>query len=334
MAVDPVPWFIQAPAEHSAEVARTLAYQAIGGKEGLARRGDLTVQALPVPGGAVQVLPGAAGILNRGSGGAGQAYVGRVGAAVSVPIAATGSGSGRSDLIVFRVDDPQYGGAVPPSAENGPYIMLDVVSGVPAGTVRVQDVPGHEADSAVTLARVDLPASTGTVTGAMITNVSKVANPLTESVLRTYALVTADLVTLTATSAYPAGGQTWPVAVEAAWGEIDIPEWATRAKIVMTWAGVLQPAGDAWGGVWVQVGPTANPDNVKTQLVRWDSPKASNASRTVVIAADDIPIPTALRGTSQKFYPRANVEAGSTNSARPSLDWGSAMVLQVEFYEG
>lgn len=330
MAVDPVPWFIQAPAEHSAEVARTLAYQAIGGKEGLARTGDLMVQALPVPGGAVQVLPGAAGILNRGSGGGGQAYVGRVGAAVTVPIAATGSGAGRSDLLVFRVQDPQYGGPVPPSAEEGPYIGLDVISGVTAGTTRVQDVPGHEADSAVTLARVDLPASTGTVTNGMITSLARVANPLRESVLRTYALVGGDTAPLTSTSAYPTGGQTWPVAVEDAWGGVDIPEWATRARIIMTWAGVLC-SGNAWGTVWVQVAPTVNPANVKTQAVAWDAQNAPGNYRTVVIASDDIAIPEALRGTSQKFYPRARKDPAAAGSA--TLDWGSAMVLQIEFYE-
>lgn len=334
MSVDPVPWFIAAPAEHSAEVARTIAYQAISGKEGLARNGDLLVQALPVPGGAVRVLPGAAGILNRAPGGAGQAYIGRVGAAVSVPIAATGSGSGRSDLIVFRVDDPQYGGPTPPSAEDGPYIRLDVVSGVNPDVTRVQQVPGHEFDAAVTLARVDIPASTGTITDAMITNVSRVANPLTEGVLRVHNVTGAEAQTLTATGAYPLGGTTWPTAVEAAWGDTFIPEWATRARVIMTWAGVLQPPGDMLGRVWVQLGMSANPDRVITQETRFDSPNVSSGSRVTLIAADDVAIPESMRGTFQKFYPRGNVESSKPSAARPSVDWGTSVVLQVEFYEG
>lgn len=330
--IDAVPWFIAAPAEHSAEVARTLAYQAIGGKEGLARAGDLLVRALPVPGGAVQVLPGAAGILNRAPGGGGQAYVGRVGAAVSVPIAATGSGSGRTDLIVFRVDDPQYGGSVPPSAEKGPYIRLDVISGVNANVTRVQDVPDHETDSAVTLARVTLPASTGTVTSAMITNVSRVANPLRETVLRTYALTGSDTVELTNTTEYPAGA-TWPFAVESAWGETFIPEWATRARIIMTWAGVLH-TNNSWGEVWVQVGATVVPENRKTQQVAWDAQNAAGNYRSVLIASDDIAIPVALRGGAHKFYPRARKSPASPAGSKTVLDWASSLSLQIEFYEG
>lgn len=330
MAVDPVPWFIQAPAEHSAESARTLAYQAIGGKEGLARSGDLEVTALDVPGGAVRVMPGAAGILNRGSGGSGQAYVGRVGAAVDVPIAATGSGSGRSDLIMFRVDDPQYGGALPTSDTDGPYIKIDVLSGVPGDTIRVQDVPGREADSAVTLARIDIPASTGTITAGMVKNVSQVANPLSQSVLRTYALSNEDTEILTVAGV---SGEVWPNASSVAWGGVFIPEWATRVRVVTTWAGVLMPPGNSWGHVWTQLAGLGGGTPVETARVGWDSPNVSNNSRQAFIAADDIAVPAGLRGTSQRVSPKGRI-LGGTNPARPVLTSSSALVVQLEFYEG
>lgn len=329
---DPVAWFIGGGAEHSPEVARLLAFAATSGAEGIVAVGDLRVAPLDVPGGAVRVMPGSALVLNRAAGGSSQTYVGRLPVADTVEIAATGSGAGRTDLIVARIEDPFMSGEpwdAPVDPKVGPYVFTRVIPNVPAGTTRVQDVPGHSGSSAVALARVTLPASTGTVTAAMVTDLRVVASPRSVPMLRTYALVGADKSVLTATSAYPVGGQTWPTAVEDAWGELEIPAWATRARIVMTWAGVLC-TNNSWGAVWVQVGMTANPDNRKTQEVLWDAQNAAGNYRTAIVAADDIAIPAALRGTRQKFYPRGRKTSGSGTT---TLDWGSAMVLQVEFYE-
>lgn len=321
MAVDPVPWFIQAPAEHSAEVARTLAYQAIGGKEGLARAGDLLVQALPVPGGAVQVLPGAAGILNRGSGGDGQAYVGRVGSAVSVPIAATGSGSGRSDLIVFRVQDPQYGGDVPASPEAGPYIFLDVISGVPAGTTRLQSVPGHEADTAITLARVDLPASTGTVAAGMITNVSRVANPRKERGMIT---------------AYPTGVRTmgnstygpWPLTADER-PMVFVPEWAEFVRISVTIMGAKFTPGSIETVAGIRTGFGATTPGQNTIMVE---DAASSAGRNLYAVVGTHRIPVAQRGQNQAINVQAAVSSGA-GSGSWQADYQTSVLIDYEFSE-
>lgn len=324
MAVDPVPWFIQAPAEHSAEVARTLAYQAIGGKEGLARAGDLFVQALSVPGPAVQVLPGAAGILNRGSGGGGQAYVGRVGSAVTVPIAATGSGAGRSDLIVFRVQDPQYGGDVPASPEAGPYIFLDVISGVPAGTTRLQSVPSHEADTAITLARVDLPASTGTVTAGMITNVAAVANPRRE---RAQVVV------------YPTGatgeGRAIPTSAYGPWPLIGserpmvwVPEWAEQVIVRCDMAGVtFSPGAGGKTGAGLRVAMSGATPGEHIAIIE---DAASTANRENYFVVGTIRIPEALRGTWQMIEIQG-VRADGVGIWR--ADYQSAVAVDYEFSE-
>lgn len=323
MAVDPVPWFVQAPAEHSAEVARTLAYQALGGREGLAREGDLFVQALPVPGGAVQVLPGAAGILNRGSGGGGQAYVGRVGSAVTVPIATTGSGAGRSDLIVFRVQDPQYGGAVPASAEAGPYIFLDVISGVPAGTTRLQSVPGHEADSAVTLARVDMPASTGTVLNTMITNVSSVANPRRMDVNVYRSLNPGEGGTLSV-----AAGSTalWPPQARVNTFPVRVPEWASVAAVRASWGGVSGMAGRCWGTVFVTIG------SVSTQRCNFVSADTAGEKPIPMRASDTVAIPASIRGTVQNVQLWA-APASPPGTSRPVVGEYGSVDLDIAFYE-
>lgn len=321
MSVDPVPWFIQAPAEHSAEVARTLAYQAIGGKEGLARVGDLTVQALAVPGGAVQVLPGAAGILNRGSGGAGQAYVGRVGSAVTVPVAPTGSGAGRSDLVVFRVKDPQYGGGAPASAVAGPYIFVEIVSGVPAETKRLQAVPGREADSAVTLARIDLPPSTGTVTNAMITNLAAVANPR-----RQRAMITK----------FPTGVRTigsgsygpWPLTADER-PVVDVPEWATVVRISCIIMGAKFTAGSVETVAGIRTGFGTTTPGQNTILIE---DAGSSAGRHLYAVVGTHQIPASLRGTQQLI----NVQAQMTSpagSGQWTADYQTSVLIDYEFSE-
>lgn len=135
---------------------------------------------------------------------------------------------------------------------------------------------------------------------------------------------------LTASTAYPAGGMTWPVAAEQAWRALDIPEWATHAQVRMEWAGVYCPNGtEIYCEAWVQVGATVNPNHLVAPFTAWQTNGGSGSNRTGVVSAAEIAIPDALRGTAQVFYPRAR-QTGS-GAARPVLDRGSAMVLQVTF---
>src|SRR5699024_3798674 len=125
-----------------------------------------------------------------------------------------------------------------------------------------------------------------------ITDLRDVANPRKHPELRTYALLAGDSANLTTTTPYP-GGQTWPTAVESAWGEIAIPSWATLAKVIMTWAGARTNGGTVFGHTWVQIGTNANPNNVKTQAVRYDFENSTEISREVLLAADMVRIPAA-----------------------------------------
>lgn len=330
MATDPTPWFVGGGAEHSPEVARLLAYASTSGAEGIVEPSSLKVTAQQVANGTVRAITGAALILNRYAGGSQQTYALRNPTATDVTIPATGSAGGRTDLIVARVLDPQYEGQPPANPLTFQYARIERIGSVPAGTKTAKEL--NLGYPAIALARITLPANTGTVTSEMITDLREVALPRTKSELRTYALTSGEGHTLGNTGAYPTQA-TWPIEAANAWADLEIPEWATRMKIILTWAGVVVPPGNAWGWVWAQLGANANPDRVITQATKYDTPNGTDKQRTVLIVADEKPIPAALRGTSQKVYPSGNVLGNSSTAARLSMDSGSSMVLQVEFME-
>lgn len=181
MGFDPVPWFVEGGAQHSAQVARTMAWYCTGGMEGVATATDLRVLALSTPGTRVRVMPGACCILNRALGGESESYVGKMRTQDdTIEIPASGAGGPRTHLIVARVENPNISGepwAAAPDVEDGPYIYPRVIPDVPIGIRSVHEL--GLAYSAITLGRVVVPASTATITQAMLTDLRTVANPLT-----------------------------------------------------------------------------------------------------------------------------------------------------------
>lgn len=313
MTMDPIPWLVGGGAEHSPEVARLLAYASTGGAEGIVGVSDLRVEALAVPGTAVQVAPGAALVRNRATSGEQQTYVGRNVSSTQVSVAPTGSSGGRSDLVVMQVEDPFVAGEPwqePADPTAGPYIFVRVIPDVPNDATRLQDVVGYEGRSAVTLARVDLPASTGTVTGGMITDLREVALPRERTEVRAISISGPVHDEITETSPYPAdGGQTWPSQAVSNDGiAISIPEWATEMKIIAMWGGVAMPPGNYAGTFWVQVAGSSDPNKVRTQDSGYNSNNKGEFSRETWVVSDTKYIPEALRGTvPYNFYPRASV---------------------------
>lgn len=180
MAFDPVPWLVEGGAEHSARLARTMIYYFTGGQEGILNSESLRVQALDVPGSKVRIMPGVATIKNRALGSPNECYMMRAGEESPVDITATGSGGSRTDLIVARVENPHISGEpwqLPSDSAVGPYVFPRVISNVPAGIRTV-----HELDlgySAISLAKVTIPANTATITNAMITDLRSICNPIT-----------------------------------------------------------------------------------------------------------------------------------------------------------
>lgn len=315
MSWDNVPWLVGGGALHSAEVGRLLAYVAFRGNEGVLAPGDLKVQALSTPDSAVTVDNGACAILCRAAGQEAQAYAGRLPAQDTVSIAATGSGAGRSDLIVARVEDPWLAGepwADPADPAVGPYIFTRVIQGVPSTTTSVTELSlGY---SAIPLARIDIPASTSTITSAMITDLRKVANPRRERRLLNY---------------YPSSNNdltsgsfvTWP---SVAATTIAVPSWAAGAIVRATVSSSALITASATG--WLR----ANLGGLVTQASGIDENYTGSTSRFTTVVGGTLSIPSSMRGTNQIVKLEGERVSG-TGAFR--ADGATSAFIDVEFFE-
>lgn len=334
MALDPVSWMIGGPdkdtpgPKHSAEIVRQAHHDATGGAEGISTVGALKVAAMPTPGAKVRVLPGGGIVLNRYEQGNGQSYGVRNATQTEVSITATGSGSGRTDLVVIRVLDPQYEGQYPANPEEFDFTRLEVIEGVPAGTKTFRELNLNY--PAIALAKVTLPKSTATVTTAMIEDLREIAQPKRREVLRARPAVAAETETLSNTVAR---GEYFPNA--GALQTISIPPWATRAIIEATWIQVREPGGNAFGECWVDFGPFKETGvrEYATQRFDWNTADGLDVSRTNWEVADYRYIHPSIRGTDQHFIMMARVAGASTNAARPQIDAKSGVKMRVTFLE-
>ena len=316
------PWAIDG-VPISADTMRVQSHNAARGREGIISATDLAVRQLDQAGPQVMVLPGAFNAKQRAPGLPSQMYTDRAPDVTHVDIGATGSAGGRSDMIVARIGDPTVaGGPQPDDAAAKGYAWPEIISGVAAGARTLAEA-NKAGWTAIPLARLDIPANTSAITQSMIVDLRQVANPNRDRNVYTYALVSAQAEAQTATSE---AGEFWPNL--ARW-DLLIPEWATRAKIIATWAGVVASS-NAVGRVWVGIGDTGQtaPNAVKTQEVRYDFP-SSGATRVPIIATDDIAIPASIRGTVRRFGMRARKETGTSIT----VDWGSSLSLDIEFAE-
>lgn len=318
MAWDTVPWFVGGGAQHSPEVARLLGYVAFNGNEGILGPLDLRVKALDTPGGSVNVLPGACAILSRATGGSYQAYAGRLPSQDTVAISPTDSTGGRSDLIVARVEDPFMAGepwADPTDPTTGPYIFTRVIPNVPPTTKTVTEL--NLGYSAIPLARIDIPASTATITDSMIVDLRKVANPRSERGLIAEGWHNTQLDDLT-NSSYA----TYPTQAQYS---IDIPSWAVQFKCTVTWAQIQNVTSNpTYGSIRWNLGGQVSED------VTFDSVPGAGSYRTNFICADRISIPASMRGTTQTLKLEGQRTSGT---GYMEMDGGSAVIIDYEFQE-
>ncbi|MFD0353004.1 hypothetical protein ACFVHW_04530 [Streptomyces sp. NPDC127110] len=314
---DSVPWFIEGGAEHTSEVARLLAYTAVGGAEGIVGSADLRVQPLTSPAAAVQLMTGACAITNRAPGATAQSYVARLPVAEQVPVAATGV-SPRSDLVIARIENPYSQGEswpLPANPKVGPYVSTRIISGVPNTTTDIRQVrPG---DSAITLARIDLPANTSSVTGAMITDLRDMVSPRRER--RLYPLFAAE------TDGITAEDDRWYDWPKIARINVKVPSWATRYTVMTTVCGLKFDHANVRAGMVHQLG------GIWGEHTEIDDNGGLYARRQTVIIAHSKDIPASMRGTVQPLYIKTIMF--KTHTGDMYVDEATAIVHDVEWQE-
>jgi hypothetical protein len=307
MAWDPVPWCVGGGAVHSSEVGRLVTYIATGGRQGVLSPTDLMVQPLVVPGQGVRVAPGACVIVNKALNVHNDSYVARLPAEDTVATSPT-AGTGRSDLVIARIENPFISGepwGVPVDVTAGPYVFTRIVQNVPNTTKSVDTLGlGY---TAIPLARIDIPPSTGTITAGMIKDLRTVCNPAAMSAFSAPDADDTDggepraYLFLNIPSTKPIGDITdsllWTensftdFPADATW-TMRIPPWATHLEFDLSVNNVRLENGDATGETQLLVNGVA----AKTMIFDFNK-FASNPIRVNMPIGGTYVIPPAIRGT-------------------------------------
>jgi hypothetical protein len=227
MALEGVPYAIDENALHDAATMRMLGYISFAGTEGCVGGADLYVQAQTVPDGTIRVAPGAGAIINRAIGEAYQSYAFRNTAQENIDINPTTPSGPRTDLIVVRVENPYLSGepwSLPLDLEEGPYVHFRVIENVTSTVTTVKEV--DPTLSAIAIAKVTIPASTGTITQGMITDLRRLSAGLKEEYDSSTHCDNGQLLLNTQTTFVHFPNQ--------ASYNLVVPEWATHMSIYST----------------------------------------------------------------------------------------------------
>jgi hypothetical protein len=333
MAVDPVPYVVHG-AKHSADVFRQSLFDNTGGAAGVSSGTSLHVRQTGTPSNQVRVNPGGVIIPNTYQGGEGQSYTGRNASETLVTVPASDSTGPRTWNIIFRVQDPQFGGPSPSDPLAGPYSFIECV----AKSAEVSD-PHY------VLAEITVPASTATITNAMITSRRKLALPKREQLMFGRPRVTADngegsqfltWKTEDGGEYFPGGGGN-PNSFE-----VFVPEWASRIMIDASWMAVKYNGGNnPHGRYWVEYGdeyrprtwPNKQQYEFSTQKFAFDSPGSSNNNmRTDWRLMSSQPLPAKLRGKTITVVFKAGRNDDGSNTA-VEMDAVGGLGMHIAFVE-
>ena len=287
---DRTPWMIGGNAIHSVNVGRLLAYAAFEGDEGIIGVGDLQVKAAAAPNGTVRVMPGACGIINRGLNINYEAYAARLPIADTVSIGATGSGAGRSDLVVAIVMNPYQDGEPwpdPPIADvnaaTAEFVKTMVIPNVAPGTRTVKSL--NLGYSAIALARIDIPANTATITQAMIVDLRQMCSVRQKIVTRS------NHVTTLVGGTLPSAWARWPSEASAV---VDIPEWANYAFMKGQVTSVYRAAGNTISEYTVRLVRNGVPLENNPTHINVSQPSEERAN--LILSGGSVLIPASWRG--------------------------------------
>lgn len=308
MALFPRPLLVNG-ATHPAEQFRMMVRDLARGAEGITEGDDLKVTQRGTPGGGVTISDGSAVIQGRANAFQGH-YAACNAGAVDQPLAATG-GTARSDMVILRVEDPQYEGTLDPQVDNINYFQ--VISNVSSTATAIPD-----GRTGIPLARINIPSSTSTITDAMITDLRKLANPRRDRKLYTQSPATdSALIGSSATFSYFSTAPGW---------NIPIPVWATTVKLRVDVCPIRFSVNDYYGYLRATFGAS-----LTVQQTAIDDNQGAIVRRISAICADTLTVPSAYRGTTQLLRAQACGLNGQTG--RINVGPATTLVADVEFEE-
>lgn len=299
---DSAVWAVDGSFGTSAERARELAWIATGGQTGVIGPGSLRVRAVSTPGSNVRIFPGGFAIQATPGGSIGytsapwQSYMRALYQTTNVPIRATGSSGGRTDVVGIVIDDPNFeGNADSVNWGTHQFFRPHVVENAPAGASRPEYFASLQRPF-LPLARVNIPASTATITNSMITD------------LRFLAVSRESQVAFVA-----AVGQTRNLQSGSGWQDLEqfavlqIPQWATHMKLDGEIIGVANAQGFVRGEAHVRF--NAGGSNRLSSIVPWRS-ESNNWGRMELPIAGRIDLTETERGREGNFRFRVRVLDG------------------------
>jgi hypothetical protein len=295
-------------ATHSAQQFRMLVRDLARGNEGVTEGDDLKVSQRSTPGGGVLIGDGSAVIKGRDDPFQGHYAVCNIGAVDWDIAPAT---TPRSDMLIIRINDPEYGGGLDPAVDD--IVYPEVISGVSSSATAIPD-----GRTGIPLARIDIPASTGTITDAMITDLRSIANPRRQRTLLTQSPtgLSTDISGTSGTFSNFSTAAGWPVA---------IPGWATKAIMSLSAGQIRYNTAAFFGGLRATLG-----SSVTVQPVNLDD-NSSGTRRGTIVLGDTITLPWLYRTTTQTLRFQA---AGYTgNSGKVGVDASTTLVADIEFIE-
>ncbi|MBB5431355.1 hypothetical protein [Nocardiopsis composta] len=291
----------------SARLARLQLEMATSSGNGVGAVGALEVLPLEVPGGGVRVAPGP--FVARGAEAMFQgSYYGHNVGTATVPITPTDSSGPRSDLVVVRVEDPTVDGTPwthDPSVD--PIYYFRVIEDVSAAaTVLPPSTTG------VALARIDLPASTGTVTAEMITDLRAMIQPRSGRVLRVQRGGSQTGGEWDKAGDFTSDFERWP---QHDW-TVTIPPWATQVQVLANWDNVFYDPNGGSSGTYdarglLRIGLLGSQFITTTESAyNFNPTSGTNGYRCSTANRDQIPIPAAMRGETVQVRMYAKGTAG------------------------
>lgn len=297
---------------------RTALWASTSGANGIVLPWDLKVSALATPGGAVNITPGGALISAYAATGRAQSYAAYNDATTSLTIPATGSGAGRTDYIILRIDDWHYDGSQAPASP---------LTALYCSFQRVSSITGL-AYPFIPLAKVTIPASTGTITNAMITDLRQVAIPMQQRVLRVKEHVASQTESLTNTTA---SGEYWP----NSGGQqlVDIPSWATTVIVRADWHQIYLPAGNVTANIWIEYGDWTGTrfELNGTEKFAINSPQTGGDMRQTVSAVGQAAVPAKYRGRTNVTFQAKGQLTSAAAGPKPRVDDMTGFSLDLLF---